>query len=251
MTILDTGVGYDFPTYLKENELLFATEAAVPTMLWVDAETTGLDRQGNDHVLELAAVATDRYGRAIADGVFHTYLYNTTWYANQIPQDSAFARGGNAYGFMWENLNDFVANMHKKSGLRRDHQSQWKDGFFEEAFNMRIEIASQRFTDWAIGIGCEAFKLPMAGSTVEFDRALLGFDAPDIEQFFHYRTINISSFKEVCRLTNPQLYTKWKSMCPDDVSKDHRAIKDIAWSIREYRFYLENFLIVGSDIWDT
>jgi oligoribonuclease (3'-5' exoribonuclease) len=248
--IVDTGKNYNFVTYLKENGLLSAPDGGVPSMLWVDCETTGLNRQGHDHVLELAAVATDRYGRVIPEGVFHTYLYNEAWYAAEVSRGKNLVSEEQVYEHMWFTMSEGAAQIHRDSGMELDHRTQWGDGSSEDAFNMRVEIASSRFLEWAFGIGIEDFKMPLSGSTVEFDRALMGFDVPEIEQFFHYRTINISSFKEVCRLTNPQLYAQWKNIAPD-VHKAHRGMVDIAWSIQEYRFYLENFLITESDVWNS
>jgi oligoribonuclease len=243
MPIFDTGNDYDFTVFLKENDLKFATETTKPEMIWVDVETTGLDRHGHDHILELGAIATDRYGRVIPNGVFHTYLYDPSWYITDVRNNSEdFKR--ELYNLAWLNLNEAVRTMHSRSGLEDDHYSNYSNGNFQGALNMMPVNASHNFLDWTVEIGADSFLLPMTGSTVEFDRALMSYDVPDIEQWFHYRTINISSIKELCCINNLDLFGKWAAEATTGLpEKPHRALGDIAASIKEYRFYREHFLV--------
>lgn len=76
----------------------------------------------------------------------------------------------------------------------------------------------------------------MAGNSVYMDRLFLLQYMPRLHQFLHYRIIDVSSIKEVCRRWNPDLY---KTVPKKEYS--HRALSDIKESVQELKFYKENF----------
>lgn len=77
---------------------------------------------------------------------------------------------------------------------------------------------------------------PLAGNTVYMDRLFLRKYMPLVNSYLHYRIIDVSSIKELCRIWNPEMYKKLPSKhC------EHRALTDIKESVEELKFYKNNF----------
>ena len=78
---------------------------------------------------------------------------------------------------------------------------------------------------------------PLCGNSIGVDRRFLDRYLPVVDQYVHYRSIDVSSFKELCRRWYPEVYRKRPGK-----AEHHRALEDIKDSIEELRFYRDNLL---------
>lgn len=196
--------------------------ADATNLLWVDTETTGLVVE-DEVLLEWAVILTDQDGEIIA-GDSWLVEDSTTYYKDCI----ARARH-----------NNIVGPMHEKSGL-------WKEleGVEGPDFGSRTPgNVSNYILNFFANNEIESFTLPMCGNNVPFDRAFTAHYLPEVEKMFHYRNIDISTVKELCKRHNPRVFAASpKELQGNDLP--HRAYADLLSSIEEYKFYLDNFLWV-------
>lgn len=192
----------------------------IPEMVWIDMETTGTD-EVIDVPLELGLMVTNRFGREIDH--ISWLVVDEAWKdrVEDAKQD------------------ELVGPMHRINGL-------WFD--WDQALTLgqnTPRYVQDKAMDWLDKKEVPYGQMPLCGSSLRMDRAFCKKYLPDIEYFFSYRIIDISSDKEQCKLLNPKVYEKM--IWPD--AKAHRVIMDIRDSIREYQYYLDNFLWVanGSD----
>lgn len=171
-------------------------------LCWIDCETTGLDKQ-NDALLEVAVIITD--GNLTKQEIGPIVVIHH----NPVPE-----------------MSEFVREMHTGSGL------------LKEIADSKLDMSSaelqllQFVTPFA-----EPGLVPMAGSTVEFDRAFLEREMPTLNAWFHYRTVNVSSLNEVCRRWQPHVYARKPKK--RDI---HRAQEDLFDSIANLRFHKSNWV---------
>ena len=170
-------------------------------LVWIDCEMTGLDL-GADALIEVAALVTDFDLNVIGEGV------------DLIVKPPAEAL---------EQMNDFVRNMHEKSGLLEalDHGIT-----MAEAEEQVLAYIRQHCPDGS--------RPPLAGNTVATDRSFLARDMPALEAFLHYRIVDVSSIKELSRRWYPRAYFQAPAK-----RGNHRALADIQESIEELRYYRE------------
>lgn len=190
-------------------------------MAWVDMETTGLEAN-LDVPLELGIILSDEWGNELH-----------AWEALVWEQDDkAFQRGVNR-----GRNNDFVNAMHEKSGL-------WADlGTFEPLTRDRADAAA---VFWLKEHGVEQGQLAMSGNSIgSLDRPFALVHFPKLNAFLSYRNIDMSSLKELVRLTNPDLYENLKPIIGTKENADHRVLGDCRAALVEYKAYIEEFLIVG------
>lgn len=189
-------------------------------MVWIDFETSGLSALENIP-LEVGLTVTDRFGTIIDQ--YATLVVYPGW------------------RFFWAAAPDAVIQMHTKSGLTAE---------LEEASNLTVENpkkyvpskVDQEIYEWlTLQHRLEPNVFPMCGSTVNFDRDYVQKYFPQLNKFFHYRNIDVSTIKNLCKLLNPELYDRK----PESPEKEHRVLADIEASIEEYKFYLDNFLFVA------
>ncbi|MBU4464299.1 MAG: oligoribonuclease [Actinobacteria bacterium] len=168
-------------------------------LVWIDCEMTGLDLEV-DELVEIAVIVTDFELRPLHEG-FQVVIK---------PDDSALAH-----------MNDFVTNMHRKSGLIDEipHGVSTADAEFQ------VLEYIQRF------IPLEG-KAPLAGNTIGTDRMFIAKYMPRVDRWLHYRNVDVSSIKELSRRWYPRAYIHAPA-------KDggHRALADIQESIRELAYY--------------
>lgn len=122
-----------------------------------------------------------------------------------------------------ENMNDFVTKMHEKSGLIE-----------EIPLGVSLEEAEAQTLAYIRRFVPVERKAPLAGNTIGTDRMFLAKYMPTIDQWLHYRNVDVSSIKELSRRWYPRVFFQAPS-------KDggHRALADILESIRELRYYRE------------
>src|SRR6478609_7689405 len=162
---------------------------------------TGLDL-GADALIEVAALVTDFDLNVLGQGIDIIVK----------PPPEAI-----------DQMNDFVREMHAKSGLSRELDS-----------GVTLEEAEERVLAYIKEHCPEGSRPPLAGNTVATDRAFLARDMPTLETFLHYRIVDVSSIKELSRRWFPRAYFQAPAK-----RGNHRALADIQESIEELRYYRE------------
>ena len=168
-------------------------------MVWIDCEMTGLDI-AVDELVEVAVVITD-YDLVPVDAGFNVVIR---------PEDSALASMGN-----------FVRQMHTASGL-----------IDEIPHGVTVAEAEYAVNEYILRFVPTAKTTPLAGTTIGTDRLFLAKYMPRVDTHLHYRSIDVSSIKELVRRWFPRIYF-------NAPAKDggHRALADILESIRELDYY--------------
>ncbi|WP_343036644.1 oligoribonuclease [Flexivirga aerilata] len=170
-------------------------------IVWIDCEMTGLSLT-DDALIEVAALVTDFDLNQLGDGVDVIIK----------PSDGAL-----------EQMNDFVRDMHTKSGLLE-----------ELSHGVTMEEAQQQVLDYIREFAPDEGRWPLGGNTVATDRGFLARDMPELEAHLHYRIIDVSSIKELSRRWFPRAYFN-----APEKNGGHRALADIRESIEELRYYRE------------
>jgi oligoribonuclease len=174
-------------------------------LVWLDLEMTGLDV--TRHVIvEIAALVTDGDLQPLDDGI--------DVIVHQPPEALA-------------EMDDFVQQMHTRSGLIPEI----------EASTLSLTDAGAQVIEYIRGHVPEAGTAPMCGNSIGVDRRFLDHQLPELDKFLHYRSIDVSSFKELCRRWYPADYKKRPHK-----AETHRALADVRESIAELRFYREHML---------
>ena len=168
----------------------------------MDLEMTGLEPE-TDVIVEIATLITDDDLNIIAEGpdlVIHQ-------------SDEVLAR-----------MNQIVVDMHTKSGLLEAIKSSTIT--LEEAGAATLEFIRQHIP--------EARTIPLCGNSIGTDRRFLAKYLPEIENYLHYRSVDVSTIKELAR----RWYPKLGSDRPNK-GGTHRALDDIRSSVNELAFYRE------------
>ncbi len=167
-------------------------------LIWIDLEMTGLEPDA-DKVIEIATIITDKDLNTLAEGpVIAIHQSKETMDA----------------------MDEWNTKHHGNSGLtQRVLDSQYDE---QQAINLTIEFLSQ----WI-----DKGKSPMCGNSICQDRRFLARHMPELEAFFHYRHIDVSTVKELTR--------RWKPEILDGFTKKgaHLALDDIRESIEELKYY--------------
>jgi oligoribonuclease len=172
-------------------------------LVWVDMEMTGLDPD-NDRIIEVAVVVTDPHLNVLAEGpVFAIHQSDET-----LNKMDAWNKG-----------------THGRSGLI----DRVKASTVTEA---DAEVALITFLKNFVPNG----KSPMCGNTICQDRRFMARYMPKLENFFHYRNLDVSTLKELCRRWKPELASGFKK------HQKHTALADIIESVEELRYYREHFI---------
>ncbi len=172
-------------------------------LIWMDLEMTGLNP--DVHVIvEIATLVTDDELNIIAEG-----------------PDLVIAQPEE----LLVHMDDFVTNMHTTSGLLE----MMKTSTITEA------EAMQRTLDFIKEYSPEPMKVPLCGNSIRTDRTFLAKYMPDIENWLHYRCVDVSTVKELVKRWNPGL----EHARPKSEGTTHRAMDDIRDSVAELKFYRE------------
>ncbi|ULL11632.1 oligoribonuclease [Mycobacterium liflandii] len=169
-------------------------------LVWIDCEMTGLDL-GSDKLIEIAALVTDADLNILGDGV------DVVIHADDAALSS---------------MVDVVADMHSRSGLTEEVRASTVDMATAEA--MVLDYIGEHVK--------QPETAPLAGNSIATDRSFIARDMPALDAFLHYRMIDVSSIKELCRRWYPRIYF---GQPPKGLA--HRALADIHESIRELQYY--------------
>ncbi len=172
-------------------------------LIWVDMEMTGLDPD-TDKIIEVAVVVTDMQLNVLAEGpVFAIHQSDET-----LNKMDAWNKG-----------------THGRSGLIDR----------VKASTVTEEDASKALIEF-LRTYVPAGKSPMCGNTICQDRRFMARGMPKLEAFFHYRNLDVSTLKELCRRWKPELASGFKK------HQKHTALADIIESIEELKYYRANFI---------
>jgi oligoribonuclease len=174
-------------------------------LVWVDLEMTGLDVD-TDVIVEIACIVTDSSLTALDDGIQLVVRADP----------DALAR-----------MSDFVREMHRKSGLLPEIERSPVDV-------AGAQEATLAYVKQHVPTPSSA---PLCGNSIGTDRRFLARYMHEFDEYLHYRSIDVSSLKELCRRWYPAVYRKRPNK-----SEQHRALDDIRESIEELRFYRDNML---------
>ncbi len=161
---------------------------------------TGLDL-GSDKLIEIAALVTDADLNVLGDGI------DVVIHADDAALSSMI---------------DVVRDMHARSGLTNEVRASAVDLATAEA--MVLDYIHQHVK--------QPKTAPLAGNSIATDRSFIARDMPALDSFLHYRMIDVSSIKELCRRWYPRIYF---GQPPKGLA--HRALADIHESIRELQYY--------------
>lgn len=170
-----------------------------PHLVWIDCEMTGLSLE-TDALVEIAVLVTDSELNIIGEGI------DLVIHATE----------GQIAG-----MNDFVRNMHTSSGL-----------IHEIPHGIDMAEAEKQIMQYLNSVGVVAGKSPLAGNSVSVDRNFIARDMKTLADFLHYRTIDVSTIKELSRRWYPKAY-----FAAPAKTGNHRALGDIKDSIDELKYY--------------
>jgi len=180
-----------------------ATE--LPNLIWVDCEMTGLSIE-NDALVEIAVLVTDSQLNVLGEGV------------DLVIKASPEKIDG---------MNDFVREMHTASGL-----------ITEIPNGVSLEEASAQILEYLNKYAPGSGKSPLAGNSVYVDRLFIARDLPEVHAYLHYRTVDVSSIKELARRWHPRAY-----FAAPKKTGNHRALGDIRDSIDELDYYRSQIFV--------
>jgi oligoribonuclease len=172
-------------------------------LIWIDLEMTGLDPE-KDFILEIASVVTDNKLELVAEGPD---------IAINQPEE------------ILASMDEWAMTHHKKSGLLDRARASSHD----------CQSAEQETLAF-LSIYCRKEVSPLCGNSVWQDRRFLKRHMPCLEEFFHYRNIDVSTIKELVRRWYP-------SLPPYKKQKSHLALSDIKESIDELRYYQQKVFL--------
>lgn len=172
-------------------------------LVWVDMEMTGLDPD-TDRIIEVAVVVTDPDLNVLAEGPV---------FAIHQPDE------------VLDRMDAWNKGTHGRSGLI----DRVKASTVTEA---DAETALIAFLKHFVPAG----KSPMCGNTICQDRRFMARGMPKLEAFFHYRNLDVSTLKELCKRWKPEIASGFKK------HQKHTALADIIESVEELRYYREHFI---------
>ena len=169
-------------------------------LVWVDCEMTGLDLT-RDALIEIAVLVTDSNLTVLDDGL-----------------DLVIgAPAGTLDG-----MEKIVADMHAASGLTEVVRTS----------TLSTAEAEQRVLAYIRTYVPDPRTVPLCGNSIATDRAFIARDMPELDRYLHYRMVDVSSIKELCRRWYPRIY-----FAQPQKGLAHRALSDIRESIRELEYY--------------
>lgn len=170
-------------------------------LVWMDLEMTGLAVE-RDAIVEIAALVTDAAGLEPLDEGVSVVVHQ--------PEEVLAA------------MSDVVRAMHERSGLLTEIR----------ASPLGLPEAGARVLEYVKAHAPTPRTVPLCGNSIGMDRRFLARHLPELEGHFHYRSIDVSSLKELCRRWYPEPFR-----ARPDKTEGHRALTDVRASIEELRYY--------------
>ena len=174
-------------------------------LIWLDMEMTGL-APDSDRIIEVAIVITNSNLETVAEGPVLV-----------VHQADAILDG----------MDNWNKSTHAKSGLIDKIKASTLD-------ERSVELRMLDFLKLHVPKGAS----PMCGNSICQDRRFMARSMPDLEAWFHYRNLDVSTLKELCK--------RWKPELAKGLAKHgkHEALADVYESIEELKYYREHFLKV-------
>ena len=167
---------------------------------------SGLDLK-TDRLIEIAVLVTDADLNILGDGIDVVIHAEDAVLSSMIP---------------------IVAEMHTRSGLIEEVRASTTD----------LAAAEELVLDYIRTHVKAAKTAPLAGNSIATDRGFIARDMPTLDAFLHYRMIDVSSIKELCRRWYPRIY-----FGQPEKGLAHRALADIHESIRELKYYRQTAFV--------
>ena len=174
-------------------------------LVWIDCEMTGLDL-AHDALIEIACLVTDGELNMLDEGIDEIIK----------PPPEAL-----------DQMADVVRTMHTTSGLLAVLEN-----------GITVDEAQERVLSYIRQHVKESRKVPLCGNSIATDRSFLARDMHELDQFLHYRMVDVSSIKELARRWYPRAY-----FASPPKHGGHRALGDITDSVRELRYYREAIFV--------
>ena len=175
-------------------------------LVWIDCEMTGLDLQ-RDALIEIACLVTDGDLNVLGEGVDIV-----------IHADEAALAA----------MPDVVRDMHARSGLTDAVR----------ASRVKLADAEQEVLAYVREHVPDVRSAPLAGNSIATDRGFLARDMPELDAHLHYRMVDVSSVKELCRRWFPRVF-----YAKPEKGLAHRALSDVRESIRELDYYRHTLFV--------
>ena len=173
-------------------------------LIWLDMEMSGL-LPDSDRILELAVVVTDADLNVLGESPVFV-----------VHQSDAVLDGMDAWNKGAHGRSGLIEKV-KASKLSEDDVATQMIAFLKEFV--------------------PAGKSPMCGNSICQDRRFMARYMPSLEEYFHYRNLDVSVFKELARRWKPEIYSGFKK------ASKHEALADIYESIDELKYYREHFIV--------
>ena len=172
-------------------------------LIWLDMEMTGLDPE-RERIIELAMIVTDSELNVIAEW--------PSWVVHQSDE-------------LLDAMDNWNKSTHGRSGLIERVRASTLDEAAAEA--LALDFVRQYVPKGAS---------PLCGNTISQDRRFMVRYMPQLESWFHYRNLDVSTLKELCK--------RWKPQVARGVVKRsaHTALADIRESIEELKYYRQHFI---------
>lgn len=173
------------------------------TLVWMDLEMTGLEPE-RDVIIEMATIVTDGNLNVIAEGPV---------FAVHQPD------------ILLDAMDEWNTRTHGNSGLTERVRNS-------DVSTRDAELRTLEFLAQYVKPGSS----PLCGNSIHQDRRFLVKYMPELEAFFHYRNLDVSTLKELAKRWNPEVVSSFKK------TASHQALDDIRESIAELAHYRQHFL---------
>ncbi len=199
--------GRDKPAFPGFSDKIAFMQSDESNLVWIDLEMSGLD-PATDVILEIATLVTDKHLGNPVEGP-----------ALVIHQPDSVLDG----------MDRWNAEHHTASGLADEVRASRVD--CAEAESRTLDFLRRHAVRG---------KSPMCGNSICQDRRFLARLMPELESFFHYRNLDVSTIKELAKRWRPEITAR------KDNSASHRALSDIRGSVEELKHYRRHFLRLGT-----